>query len=107
MEEGKINKVIVGSDNLAQNGDIANKIGTYQIALIAKYFKIPFYVLCAPVSSAKTGKDIKIEIRPDKELTIYQGVYLAPRGSKAYYPAFDITPNNLITKHIYLEVKNG
>jgi len=107
MEEGKINKVIVGSDNLAQNGDIANKIGTYQIGLIAKYFKIPFYVLCAPVSGAKTGKDIKIEIRPDKELTIYQGVHLAPRGAKAYYPAFDITPNNLITKHIYLEVKNG
>jgi len=106
MEEGKINKVIVGSDNLAQNGDIANKIGTYQIGLIAKYFKIPFYVLCAPVSGAKTGKDIKIEIRPDKELTVYQGVYLAPYGSKAYYPAFDITPNNLITKHIYLEVKN-
>ncbi|MCK4912088.1 MAG: S-methyl-5-thioribose-1-phosphate isomerase [Candidatus Omnitrophica bacterium] len=107
MEEGKINKVIVGSDNLAQNGDIANKIGTYQIGLIAKYFKIPFYVLCAPTSGAKTGKDIKIEIRPDKELTIYQGVHLAPKGSKAYYPAFDITPNNLITKHIYLEVKNG
>jgi len=107
MSEGKINKVIVGADNLAQNGDIANKVGTYQIALIAKYFKIPFYVLCAPLSGAKTGKDIKIEIRPDKELLLYQGLRLAPKGSKAYYPAFDITPSNLITKHIHLEVENG
>lgn len=107
MSEGKINKVIVGSDNLARNGDIANKVGTYQIALIAKYFKIPFYVLCAPLSGAKTGKDIKIEIRPDKELLVYQGLRLAPKGSKAYYPAFDITPNNLITKHIYLELNYG
>ncbi len=106
MKQGKINRVIVGSDNLAENGDIANKIGTYQIAILAKYFKIPFYVLCAPESGAKTGKDIKIEIRPDKELLIYQGLNLAPKGAKAYYPAFDITPNSLITKHIHLELKN-
>lgn len=105
MKEKKINKIIVGSDNLAKNGDIANKIGTYQIAILAKYFKIPFYVLCAPESSAKTGKDIKIEIRPEKELLVYQGVSLAPKGAKAYYPAFDVTPKELITKHIYLEVK--
>ncbi len=105
MSERKIDKVIVGSDNLAGNGDIANKVGTYQIALIARYFKIPFYVLCAPLSGAKTGEDIKIEIRPDKELTTYQGVALAPKGAKAYYPAFDITPNKFITKHIYLEVR--
>ena len=107
MSEGKIKKVIVGSDNLARNGDIANKIGTYPMAILAKHFKIPFYVLCAPVSGARTGKDIKIEIRPEEELLIYQGLHLAPQGAKAYYPAFDITPNNLITKHIYLEVKNG
>ena len=104
MSEGKINKVIVGADNLAQNGDIANKVGTYQIALLAKHFQIPFYVLCPPASNARTGNDIKIEIRPDKELLEYRGVRLAPVGAKAYYPAFDITPNNLITKHIYLEV---
>ena len=107
MSEGKINKVIVGSDNLAKNGDIANKVGTYPMAILAKHFKIPFYVLCAPVSGAKTGGDIRIEVRPDKELLVYQGLHLAPKGSKAYYPAFDITPNNLITEHIYLEVKNG
>jgi methylthioribose-1-phosphate isomerase len=106
MKEGKINKVIVGADNLAQNGDIANKIGTYQIAILAKHFNIPFYVLCPPVSTAKTGKDIKIEIRSDKELLEYQGLRLAPKGVKGYYPAFDITPNNLITEHIYLEISD-
>lgn len=104
MQEKKINKVIVGADHLAQNGDIANKIGTYQIALLAKYFNIPFYVLCPPASRAKSGKDISIEIRPDKELLEYQGVKLAPKGVKGYYPAFDVTPNNLITQHIYLEI---
>lgn len=104
MAEGKVNKVIVGADHLAQNGDIANKIGTYQLAIVAKYFNIPFYVLCPPPSQAKTGEDIKIEIRPDKELLEYQGIRLAPRGVKGYYPAFDITPRNLITQHIYLSI---
>ncbi len=104
MHEGKISKVIVGADNLAQNGDIANKVGTYQIAILAKYFNIPFYVLCPPASEARSGKDIKIEIRPDRELLEYEGLSLAPKGAKAYYPAFDVTPNNLITKHIYLRV---
>jgi len=104
MSEGKINKVIVGADNLAQNGDIANKIGTYQIAILARHFNIPFYVLCPPASEARSGKDIKIEIRPDRELLEYEGISLAPKGAKAYYPAFDVTPNSLITKHIYLRV---
>jgi methylthioribose-1-phosphate isomerase len=104
MQEGKINKVIVGADHLAQNGDIANKVGTYQIAILAKHFNIPFYVLCPPASSAKSGKDIKIEIRPQIELLEYQGLKLAPKGVKGYYPAFDITPNNLITEHIYLNI---
>lgn len=103
MAEGKINKVIVGADNLAQNGDIANKIGTYQIAILAKHFNIPFYVLCPPASKAVSGKDIKIEIRPDNELLECHGVRIAPKGVRGYYPAFDITPNELITKHIYLE----
>jgi len=101
---GKVTKIIVGADHLTLNGDIANKIGTYQIAVVAKYFKIPFYVLCPPPSKLKSGKDIKIEIRPDDELKIYQGLYLAPKEVKAYYPAFDVTPNELITKHIYLGV---
>jgi len=105
MAEGKISKVIVGADHLALNGDIANKIGTYQIALLAKYFKIPFYVLCPPPSKVRSGDDIKIEIRPEKELLEFQGKRLAPKGVKGYYPAFDVTPNALITKHIYLEVR--
>ncbi|MDD5409489.1 MAG: S-methyl-5-thioribose-1-phosphate isomerase [Candidatus Omnitrophica bacterium] len=100
----KVTKVIVGADHLTQNGDIANKIGTYQIAVVARYFKIPFYVLCPPPSRLKSGKEIKIEIRPDSELKTYQGLLLAPKKVKAYYPAFDVTPANLITKHIYLGV---
>ncbi len=104
MQEGKINAVIVGADNLARNGDIANKIGTYQIALLAKHFNIPFYVLCPPASGAQSGTDIKIEIRPDKELLNFGGKRIAPRGVKGYYPAFDITPAALITQHIHLGV---
>jgi methylthioribose-1-phosphate isomerase len=102
---GKVTKIIVGADHLTQNGDIANKIGTYQIAVVARYFKIPFYVLCPPPSRLKSGKDIKIEIRPPDELKIYQGLYLAPKEVKAYYPAFDVTPAKLITRHIYLETQ--
>lgn len=105
MSLGKVNKVIVGADHLAKNGDIANKIGTYGIAVLARHFKIPFYVLCPPASHSKSGKDIKIEIRPDKEMLEYQGLRLAPKGVKGYYPAFDITPDKLITRHIYMEIK--
>lgn len=103
MSEGKVNKVIVGADHLAQNGDIANKIGTFQIALLAKHFGIPFYVICPPASGAKTGKDIPIEIRPDKELLFFSGKAIAPKGVKGYYPAFDITEAGLITRHIYFK----
>jgi methylthioribose-1-phosphate isomerase len=71
---------------------------------VAKYFKVPFYVLCPPPSKLKSGKEIKIEIRPDNELKMYQGLLLAPKEVKAYYPAFDVTPAKLITKHIYLGV---
>jgi methylthioribose-1-phosphate isomerase len=104
MKEGKIKKVVVGADNLAKNGDIANKIGTYQIALLAKQFNITFYAVCPPESGAESGKDIKIEIRPDKELFKIGKQSIAPSGLKGYYPAFDITPDDLITKHIYMGV---
>ncbi len=99
-----ISKVIVGADHLALNGDIANKVGTYQIAVVARHFGIPFYVLCPPPSRVRTGKDIRIEIRPDKELLEYRSVRIAPKGVKGYYPAFDITPNNLVTQHIYMDL---
>ena len=104
MHEGRINKVIVGADHLSLNGDIANKIGTYQIAILARRFNIPFYVLCPPPSKAKSGAEIKIEVRPDKEMLELCGKRIAPAGVKGYYPAFDITPAGLITKHIYLEL---
>jgi len=104
LAEGLINKVITGADQLARNGDIANKIGTYQIALLARNFKIPFYVLAPPPSNAKTGKDITIEIRPDKELLTIAGQRIAPKDVKGYYPAFDITPAALITGHIHLRI---
>ncbi|MBD3264470.1 MAG: S-methyl-5-thioribose-1-phosphate isomerase [Candidatus Omnitrophica bacterium] len=104
MKEGLIDKVVVGADNLARNGDIANKIGTYQIALLADHFNIPFYVFCPPPSPADTGEDIKIEIRPDKELLRFGSKLIAPAGVKGYYPAFDITPRELISKHINLDV---
>jgi len=104
LAEGLVNKVITGADQLARNGDIANKIGTYQIALLARNFKIPFYVLAPPPSNAKTGKDIAIEIRPDNELLTIAGQRIAPKEVKGYYPAFDITPVALITRHIYLRI---
>ncbi len=104
MSEGKVNKAIVGADHLALNGDIANKIGTYQLAILARHFNIPFYVLCPPPSKAKTGSEIKIEIRPDKEMLEFGGKRVAPAGVKGYYPAFDVTPARFITRHIYLEL---
>lgn len=107
MSMGKVNKVIVGADHLACNGDIANKIGTYGIAVLARHFRIPFYVLCPPASRLKSGRDIKIEIRPEIEMLEYQGLRLAPRGVKGYYPAFDVTPAKLITQHIHLKIGDG
>lgn len=104
MSQQKVNKVIVGADHLALNGDIANKIGTYGIAVAAKYFKIPFYVLCPPPSKLKSGKEIKIEMRPDKEMLEFAGTRIAPRAVKGYYPAFDVTPNVLIRRHVYLKI---
>jgi methylthioribose-1-phosphate isomerase len=107
MQKGLIDKVIVGADHLALNGDIANKIGTYQIAVAAKHFNIPFYVICPPPSGVKSGSDIKIEVRPDKEMLEYRGLRLAPKGAKGYYPAFDITPNNFITRHIHFKISGS
>jgi methylthioribose-1-phosphate isomerase len=104
MASGMIDKVIVGADHLARNGDIANKIGTLTLAIVAKHFNIPFYVLCPPASEAETGKDIKIEIRPENELLEFQGKRIAPAGVKGLSPGFDITPAHLITKHIYMEL---
>ena len=103
MRQGKINKVIVGADRIAANGDAANKIGTYPLAVLARAHRIPFYI-AAPVStfdfSIKTGEDIPIEERQADEVTTFRGAQAAPKGMKVYNPAFDVTPARLITAMI-------
>ncbi|AKI97125.1 S-methyl-5-thioribose-1-phosphate isomerase [Kosmotoga pacifica] len=100
MSQGKINAVVVGADRIAANGDVANKIGTYSVAVLAQRHGIPFYV-AAPLSTidllTPTGKEIPIEERSHKEITHVQGMQVAPNNVKCYNPAFDVTPWNLIT----------
>ncbi|HPY06455.1 MAG TPA: S-methyl-5-thioribose-1-phosphate isomerase [Smithellaceae bacterium] len=103
MRQGKISKVIVGADRIAANGDAANKIGTYPLAVLARAHRIPFYI-AAPVStfdfSIKTGEDIPIEERQADEVTTFRGAQAAPKGMKVYNPAFDVTPARLISAMI-------
>jgi len=100
MAKGKIDKIFVGADRIASNGDAANKIGTYGLAVLAKYHKVPFYVV-APLSTfdfdIKTGRDIPIEERPGDEVRSIMGKMIAPPNVKVYNPAFDVTPRRLIT----------
>ena len=101
MEKGLISKVFLGADRIAANGDAANKIGTYSVAVLAKYHKVPFYVV-APFSTfdlkLKSGKYIPIEQRPKDEVRKVLGkIYIAPKSADAYNPAFDVTPHKLIT----------
>ena len=99
MSQGKIQKVITGADRIAANGDTANKIGTYGVAVLAKHHGIPFYI-AAPTStvdlSTPSGDKIKIEERASEEITCGFGRRTAPEGVKTYNPAFDVTPNSLI-----------
>ena len=99
MKKGEIDVCIVGADRIAANGDTANKIGTYSVAVLAKENKIPFYV-AAPVStldlSLKSGEDIPIEERHSREVTHLQGLPVAPEGVKVRNPAFDVTPARYI-----------
>lgn len=99
MKSGKVNAVVVGADRIAANGDTANKIGTYMVAVLAKRHNIPFYV-AAPIStldlSLKSGEEIPIEERDRKEVTHMKGHQLAPDGVGVHNPAFDVTPNDLI-----------
>ena len=98
-----VDMIIVGADRIAANGDFANKIGTFDKAIVAKHFGIPFYV-AAPVStfdfSTKTGKDIVIEQRSEEEMTMVKDIRIAPVGSKALNPAFDVTPAEFVTGFI-------
>jgi methylthioribose-1-phosphate isomerase len=100
MQQGKIDKIIVGADRIAANGDTANKIGTYSLAVLALAHGISFYV-AAPLStidvSLKTGAAIPIEERNGDEVTHFKGVRCAPEGTKVYNPAFDVTPARYIT----------
>ncbi|PIU42117.1 MAG: S-methyl-5-thioribose-1-phosphate isomerase [Candidatus Omnitrophica bacterium CG07_land_8_20_14_0_80_42_15] len=100
MRQKMVDKVFVGTDRIASNGDAANKIGTYNLAVLAKYHRIPFYVV-APSSSfdlrLKCGGDIPIEERRGDEVREVFGKKIAPINAKVYNPAFDVTPNDLIT----------
>ncbi len=100
MKDGRIDKVLVGADRIAGNGDCANKIGTYNLAILAKTHKIPFYIV-APISSFDIkigdGTQIPIEERSPDEVRQIFGNWIAPSGVKVYNPAFDVTPAEFIT----------
>jgi methylthioribose-1-phosphate isomerase len=100
LKSGQIGCVIVGADRIAANGDVANKIGTYTLAVLAKENHVPFYV-AAPISTfdltLASGDQIPIEERAGREVTHLQGVHVAPDGIKVANPAFDVTPNRYVT----------
>ncbi|MGC7870459.1 S-methyl-5-thioribose-1-phosphate isomerase [Desulfosporosinus sp. SYSU MS00001] len=100
MQQGKVDLVIVGADRIAANGDTANKIGTYSLAVLAHAHEVPFYV-AAPTSTidlkVATGQEIPIEERPAKEMRECFGVPMAPEDVNVYNPAFDVTPAKYIT----------
>ena len=101
MRQGKIDLCVVGADRIAANGDVANKIGTYAVAVLAKAHNVPFYV-AAPSStidvSTPSGSDIPIEERPGHEVTTMNGeTWIAPKGVAVFNPAFDVTPAKYVT----------
>src|SRR5579859_5909625 len=100
MSRGKVDLVILGADRIASNGDVANKIGTYSLAVLARENRIPFYV-AAPTStvdlSLSSGVEIPIEERSSREVTDIAGSRIAPEGVNAAHPAFDVTPARLVT----------
>ena len=100
MSHGEIDAIVVGTDRVAGNGDVANKIGTYMVAVLAQRHNISFYVAC-PLStidrSITSGKDIPIEERPEDEVTGYRDCQWAAKGVKVRNPAFDVTPAELVT----------
>jgi methylthioribose-1-phosphate isomerase len=99
MQRERIDCAIVGADRIARNGDTANKIGTYALAVAAAYHRIPFYI-AAPRSTfdpaIASGAEIPIELRAEEEVTSFRGNAVAPAGARAYNPAFDVTPASLI-----------
>jgi methylthioribose-1-phosphate isomerase len=100
MQQNKVDLVITGADRIALNGDTANKIGTYNLAVLCNYHNIPFYVAAPSTTIDKkmaTGSDIKIEYRDGKELSEFRGVKIAHDNYSTFTPAFDVTPSHLIT----------
>jgi methylthioribose-1-phosphate isomerase len=100
MAEGRVNCVVVGADRIAANGDVANKIGTYQVAILAAHHGIPFYV-AAPLSTVDfacgEGGQIPIEERDPEEVAVIDGIRIVPLGVPCLNPAFDVTPGRLVT----------
>jgi len=99
-----ISKVIVGSDRSCANNDFANKIGTYQIAVVAKKFNTPVYVLVQPSNRIRTGKDIPIEIRKAEELLKFNGKKVFRGKVEGFYPGFDVVPAELVKQFIAIKV---
>ena len=103
MKQGKIGAIIVGADRIAANGDVANKIGTYTVAVLAKENGLPFYV-AAPFSTidlqTPSGNQIPIEQRNPREVTHFAGKAITPEGVQVENPAFDVTPAELVTAFI-------
>jgi len=100
LHSKRIGCVIVGADRIAANGDVANKVGTYSVAVLAKENEVQFYV-AAPIStfdlSLASGDQIPIEQRAPEEVTHVQGVRVAPEGARVENPAFDVTPHRYVT----------
>jgi methylthioribose-1-phosphate isomerase len=100
MARGAVDRVLVGADRIARNGDVANKIGTYTLAVLARAHQLPF-VVAAPLSTidleTPDGGSIPIEERPASEVTHFRGIRLAPDGVRAANPAFDVTPHHLVS----------
>jgi len=103
MKKGEVDLILVGADRVCRNGDVANKIGTYEKAVLAKEEGIPFYVAIPPTTmdhDIQTGEDIPIEIRDGSEISDFQSVRTVPKGSDCLNPAFDITPAEYVTGFI-------
>lgn len=100
MTNGRVDAIFVGADRIAANGDTANKIGTSTLSIVAKHYKVPFYVV-APISSFDVntahGKHIEIEMRNPNEITELKGIQLAPAGAQSVNPSFDVTDHQFIT----------
>lgn len=106
LAKKKISAIVVGADRVVANGDTANKIGTYQLAILAKFHSVPFYVAVPSTTidlSKKDGTEIVIEERPAKEMTHVNNVRIAAEGINCWNPCFDVTPADLITGGLITE----